>query len=154
MSCLSKPNKAKLQYLFISSISGANVCICLCDCHCIMCVCLCVFLSKLKKLIRFIRSKQRAFHGEERQKKLKRYETDHFLEPFAGLTPEYMEMSQYHIPCLCTCTHLSLTQFCYSYFLWIANIFWRMFFGFSLSNNHICYYVGNSATLQILWAIL
>uniref|UniRef100_A0A674F6E8 Anoctamin n=1 Tax=Salmo trutta TaxID=8032 RepID=A0A674F6E8_SALTR len=25
-------------------------------------------------------------------KKLQRYETDHFLEPFAGLTPEYMEM--------------------------------------------------------------
>uniref|UniRef100_A0A674F7X0 Anoctamin n=1 Tax=Salmo trutta TaxID=8032 RepID=A0A674F7X0_SALTR len=27
-----------------------------------------------------------------REKKLQRYETDHFLEPFAGLTPEYMEM--------------------------------------------------------------
>lgn len=55
-----------------------------------------VFLSKLKKLIRYIRSKQGAFQEEERQKKLQRYETDHFLEPFAGLTPEYMEMSQYH----------------------------------------------------------
>ncbi|XP_037538993.1 anoctamin-1-like [Nematolebias whitei] len=53
-------------------------------------------VPKLKKLIRFIRSKQRAFQGEERQKKLKRYETDHFLEPFAGLTPEYMEMSHNH----------------------------------------------------------
>ncbi|XP_008286030.1 anoctamin-1 isoform X2 [Stegastes partitus] len=49
-------------------------------------------IPKLKKLIRFIRSKQGAFQEEERQKKLKRYETDHFLEPFAGLTPEYMEM--------------------------------------------------------------
>uniref|UniRef100_A0A672FJ30 Anoctamin n=1 Tax=Salarias fasciatus TaxID=181472 RepID=A0A672FJ30_SALFA len=29
---------------------------------------------------------------EERQKKLQRYEIDHFLEPFGGLTPEYMEM--------------------------------------------------------------
>uniref|UniRef100_A0A3Q3B3G7 Anoctamin n=1 Tax=Kryptolebias marmoratus TaxID=37003 RepID=A0A3Q3B3G7_KRYMA len=49
-------------------------------------------VPKLKKLIRFIRSKQGAFHGEEKTKKLQRYETDHFLEPFAGLTPEYMEM--------------------------------------------------------------
>lgn len=57
-----------------------------------VCLCVCV-LSKLKKLIRYIRSKQGAFQEEERQKKLQRYETDHFLEPFAGLTPEYMEMS-------------------------------------------------------------
>ncbi|XP_041852715.1 anoctamin-1-like isoform X1 [Melanotaenia boesemani] len=49
-------------------------------------------IPKLKKLIRYIRSKQGTFHEEERQKKLQRYETDHFLEPFAGLTPEYMEM--------------------------------------------------------------
>ncbi|XP_027128917.1 anoctamin-1 isoform X2 [Larimichthys crocea] len=49
-------------------------------------------VPKLKKLIRYIQSKQVAFQEEERQKKLQRYETDHFLEPFAGLTPEYMEM--------------------------------------------------------------
>ncbi|XP_032378200.1 anoctamin-1 isoform X1 [Etheostoma spectabile] len=49
-------------------------------------------VPKLKKLIRYIRSKQGAFQEEERQKKLQRYEADHFLEPFAGLTPEYMEM--------------------------------------------------------------
>ncbi|XP_053283354.1 anoctamin-1 isoform X1 [Pleuronectes platessa] len=49
-------------------------------------------VPKLKKLIRYIRSKQGAFQEEERKKKLMRYETDHFLEPFAGLTPEYMEM--------------------------------------------------------------
>nr|XP_046249867.1 anoctamin-1-like isoform X4 [Scatophagus argus] len=49
-------------------------------------------IPKLKKLIRYIQSKQGAFQEEERQKKLQRYETDHFLEPFAGLTPEYMEM--------------------------------------------------------------
>ncbi|KAI4825102.1 hypothetical protein KUCAC02_020800 [Chaenocephalus aceratus] len=48
--------------------------------------------SKLKKLIRYIRSKQGTFQEEERKKRLQRYETDHFLEPFAGLTPEYMEM--------------------------------------------------------------
>ncbi|KAM9376134.1 anoctamin-1 [Pholidichthys leucotaenia] len=48
-------------------------------------------IPKLKKLIRYLRS-ERGFQEEERQKKLKRYETDHFLEPFAGLTPEYMEM--------------------------------------------------------------
>ncbi|XP_056137329.1 anoctamin-1-like [Lampris incognitus] len=49
-------------------------------------------IPKLKKLIRYIRSKRRSFQEEEREKKLQRYETDHFLEPFAGLTPEYMEM--------------------------------------------------------------
>ncbi|XP_061577581.1 anoctamin-1-like isoform X2 [Cololabis saira] len=49
-------------------------------------------IPKLKKLIRYIRSTQGAFQEEERQKKLQRYEVDHFLEPFAGLTPEYMEM--------------------------------------------------------------
>ncbi|CAJ1057315.1 anoctamin-1-like [Xyrichtys novacula] len=49
-------------------------------------------IPKLKKLIRYIQSKQGAFQEEERQKKMQRYEMDHFLEPFAGLTPEYMEM--------------------------------------------------------------
>uniref|UniRef100_A0A672FPK3 Anoctamin n=1 Tax=Salarias fasciatus TaxID=181472 RepID=A0A672FPK3_SALFA len=49
-------------------------------------------VPKLKKLIRYIRSKPGAFQEEERQKKLQRYEIDHFLEPFGGLTPEYMEM--------------------------------------------------------------
>ncbi|XP_067358638.1 anoctamin-1-like isoform X2 [Channa argus] len=49
-------------------------------------------IPKLKKLIRYIRSERGAYKEEERQKKLQRYETDHFLEPFAGLTPEYMEM--------------------------------------------------------------
>ncbi|KAK2841811.1 hypothetical protein Q5P01_012011 [Channa striata] len=49
-------------------------------------------VPKLKKLIRYIRSEHGAYKEEERQKKLQRYETDHFLEPFAGLTPEYMEM--------------------------------------------------------------
>ncbi|MEQ2275155.1 Anoctamin-1, partial [Xenotaenia resolanae] len=49
-------------------------------------------IPKLKKLIRYIQSEQGAFQEEEKQKKLRRYETDHFLEPFGGLTPEYMEM--------------------------------------------------------------
>uniref|UniRef100_A0A667Z2I4 Anoctamin n=1 Tax=Myripristis murdjan TaxID=586833 RepID=A0A667Z2I4_9TELE len=49
-------------------------------------------VPKLKKLIRYIRSKHGTFQEEEREKKLQRYEIDHFLEPFAGLTPEYMEM--------------------------------------------------------------
>ncbi|RVE71426.1 hypothetical protein OJAV_G00051720 [Oryzias javanicus] len=49
-------------------------------------------IPKLKKLIRYIRSKPGAFQEDERTKKLQRYEADHFLEPFAGLTPEYMEM--------------------------------------------------------------
>ncbi|XP_023661655.1 anoctamin-1 isoform X4 [Paramormyrops kingsleyae] len=50
-------------------------------------------IPKLKKLIRYIKMKKGAFQEEEqREKKLQRYETDHFLEPYAGLTPEYMEM--------------------------------------------------------------
>jgi len=53
-----------------------------------------LYCSKLKKLIRYIKSKRRSFQEEEYEKKLQRYETDHFLEPFAGLTPEYMEMSE------------------------------------------------------------
>ncbi|XP_061532448.1 anoctamin-1-like [Phycodurus eques] len=49
-------------------------------------------IPKLKKLIRYIQSKPGTFQEEERKKKLQRFETDHFLEPFSGLTPEYMEM--------------------------------------------------------------
>ncbi|XP_030644086.1 anoctamin-1 [Chanos chanos] len=49
-------------------------------------------IPKLKKLIRYIKSKRASFQEEECDKKLQRYETDYFLEPFAGLTPEYMEM--------------------------------------------------------------
>ncbi|XP_065154051.2 anoctamin-1 isoform X1 [Paramisgurnus dabryanus] len=49
-------------------------------------------IPKLKKLIRFIKSKRGSFQEEEYEKKLQRYETDYFLEPFVGLTPEYMEM--------------------------------------------------------------
>uniref|UniRef100_A0A8C6LYM8 Anoctamin n=1 Tax=Nothobranchius furzeri TaxID=105023 RepID=A0A8C6LYM8_NOTFU len=49
-------------------------------------------IPKFKKLIRYLRSKQGSFIEEERKKKLHRYESDHFLEPFAGLVPEYMEM--------------------------------------------------------------
>uniref|UniRef100_A0AAY4BAD0 Anoctamin n=1 Tax=Denticeps clupeoides TaxID=299321 RepID=A0AAY4BAD0_9TELE len=49
-------------------------------------------VPKLKKLIRYIKSKRASFQEEEREKRLQRYETDYFLEPYAGLTPEYMEM--------------------------------------------------------------
>ncbi|KAK2866834.1 hypothetical protein Q8A67_024951 [Cirrhinus molitorella] len=49
-------------------------------------------VPKLKKLIRYIKSKRGSFQEEEYEKKLQRYETDYFLEPFVGLTPEYMEM--------------------------------------------------------------
>uniref|UniRef100_A0AAY5EKA4 Anoctamin n=2 Tax=Electrophorus TaxID=8004 RepID=A0AAY5EKA4_ELEEL len=49
-------------------------------------------IPKLKKLIRYIKSKRSTFQEEEREKKLQRYETDFFLDPFSGLTPEYMEM--------------------------------------------------------------
>ncbi|MGH0128696.1 UNVERIFIED_CONTAM: hypothetical protein FKN15_043739 [Acipenser sinensis] len=49
-------------------------------------------IPKLKKLIRYFKSKRTSVPEEEHDKKLQRYEVDYYLEPFAGLTPEYMEM--------------------------------------------------------------
>nr|XP_014343978.1 PREDICTED: anoctamin-1 isoform X2 [Latimeria chalumnae] len=50
-------------------------------------------IPKMKKLIRYLKSKrQSSVQLEEHAKKKKRYETDYNLEPFSGLTPEYMEM--------------------------------------------------------------
>ncbi|XP_014430071.2 anoctamin-1 isoform X3 [Pelodiscus sinensis] len=50
-------------------------------------------IPKMKKLIRYIKLKrQRPLDHEEHMKKKQRYEVDYNLEPFAGLTPEYMEM--------------------------------------------------------------
>nr|XP_048710928.1 anoctamin-1 [Caretta caretta] len=50
-------------------------------------------IPKMKKLIRYIKLKQqRSLDHEEHTKKKQRYEVDYNLEPFAGLTPEYMEM--------------------------------------------------------------
>uniref|UniRef100_A0A5F8GT64 Anoctamin n=1 Tax=Monodelphis domestica TaxID=13616 RepID=A0A5F8GT64_MONDO len=48
---------------------------------------------KMKKFFRYL--KQRPADHEESTKKKQRYEVDYNLEPFAGLTPEYMEMSEY-----------------------------------------------------------
>ncbi|KAJ8247692.1 hypothetical protein GJAV_G00249170 [Gymnothorax javanicus] len=48
-------------------------------------------IPKLKKLIRYCKSK-RSGSQEEEQKKLRRFETDFYLDPFVGLSPEYMEM--------------------------------------------------------------
>ncbi|XP_067414324.1 anoctamin-1 isoform X1 [Emydura macquarii macquarii] len=50
-------------------------------------------IPKMKKLIRYIKLKrQSSLDHEEHMKKKQRYEVDYNLEPFAGLTPEYMEM--------------------------------------------------------------
>nr|BAK22386.1 anoctamin [Xenopus laevis] len=50
-------------------------------------------IPKMKKLIRYLKSKRQSYKDhEEHLKKKQRYEEDHNLEPFAGLTPEYMEM--------------------------------------------------------------
>lgn len=38
---------------------------------------------------------QHSLDHEEHMKKRQRYEVDYNLEPFAGLTPEYMEMSEW-----------------------------------------------------------
>ncbi|XP_012521089.1 PREDICTED: anoctamin-1 isoform X3 [Propithecus coquereli] len=50
-------------------------------------------IPKMKKLIRHLKLKrQRPPEHEEHVKRKQRYEVDYNLEPFAGLTPEYMEM--------------------------------------------------------------
>uniref|UniRef100_A0A803JMK5 Anoctamin n=1 Tax=Xenopus tropicalis TaxID=8364 RepID=A0A803JMK5_XENTR len=50
-------------------------------------------IPKMKKLIRYLKSKRQSYKDhEEHLKKKQRYEEDYDLEPFAGLTPEYMEM--------------------------------------------------------------
>ncbi|XP_050753328.1 anoctamin-1 isoform X7 [Gymnogyps californianus] len=50
-------------------------------------------IPKMKKFIRYMKLKRRrSLDHEEHMKKKQRYEVDYNLEPFAGLTPEYMEM--------------------------------------------------------------
>ncbi|MXQ90517.1 hypothetical protein E5288_WYG016344 [Bos mutus] len=50
-------------------------------------------IPKMKKFIRYLRLKhQSPSDHDEHVKKKQRYEVDYTLEPFAGLTPEYMEM--------------------------------------------------------------
>ncbi|XP_069758296.1 anoctamin-1-like [Narcine bancroftii] len=50
-------------------------------------------IPKLKKLIRYMKAKREAKLETESNCKIPRqYESDYNLEPFAGLTPEYMEM--------------------------------------------------------------
>lgn len=48
--------------------------------------------SKLKKYLR--QRKMDKKQQEELNKTLQRHEKDHFLGPFVGLNPEYMEMSE------------------------------------------------------------
>lgn len=50
----------------------------------------------MKKFIRYLKlRRQSPSDREEYLKRKQRYEVDFNLEPFAGLTPEYMEMSEY-----------------------------------------------------------
>lgn len=49
----------------------------------------------MKKFIRYLRLKRQSPADQsEHLKRKQRYEADFTLEPFAGLTPEYMEMSE------------------------------------------------------------
>ncbi|MED6270736.1 hypothetical protein CHARACLAT_013360 [Characodon lateralis] len=52
-------------------------------------------IPKLKKLVRKRKSELTSKQEEELNKTLKCYEKDHFLGPFVGISPEYMEMSPY-----------------------------------------------------------
>ncbi|XP_060040044.1 anoctamin-1 isoform X2 [Erinaceus europaeus] len=49
-------------------------------------------IPKMKKLIRSLRLKHRGPSAREHVRRRQRYEVDYTLEPYAGLTPEYMEM--------------------------------------------------------------
>lgn len=50
----------------------------------------------MKKFIRYLRlRRQSPSDHDEFVKRKQRYEVDYTLEPFAGLTPEYMEMSEW-----------------------------------------------------------
>lgn len=50
----------------------------------------------MKKFIRYLRlRRQSPSDHDEYVKRKQRYEVDYTLEPFAGLTPEYMEMSEW-----------------------------------------------------------
>ncbi|XP_046713044.1 anoctamin-1a isoform X2 [Silurus meridionalis] len=49
-------------------------------------------IPKLKKLLRRRKSKRDSKQEEEFYKTLARHEKDHFLSPYVGLNPEYMEM--------------------------------------------------------------
>ncbi|KAM4847054.1 anoctamin-1 isoform 2-T2 [Thomomys bottae] len=51
-------------------------------------------IPKMKKFIRYLKLRRRRLHDHEEhvRKPQQRYEVDYNLEPFAGLTPEYMEM--------------------------------------------------------------
>lgn len=50
----------------------------------------------MKKFIRYLKlRRQSPTDREEYVKRKQRYEVDFNLEPFAGLTPEYMEMSEW-----------------------------------------------------------
>lgn len=57
---------------------------------------LCTFFRKLKKLFRSLKEKKRApeVHVEQTSRILRQWHLDYDLEPFEGLTPEYMEMSE------------------------------------------------------------
>ncbi|MBZ3889178.1 Anoctamin-1 [Sciurus carolinensis] len=50
-------------------------------------------IPKMKKFIRYLKLRRQSTSAhEEHVKRKQRYEADYHLEPFAGLTPEYMEM--------------------------------------------------------------
>ncbi|KAK2853407.1 hypothetical protein Q5P01_006068 [Channa striata] len=49
-------------------------------------------IPKLKKLLRRRKSELDSKEEEELNRTLQRYEKDHFLGPFVGISPEYMEM--------------------------------------------------------------
>lgn len=72
---------------------------------------ICIFphCSKLKKLLRRCKTKGDA-NQEDFHKSLASHEKDYFLNPYVGLNPEYMEMSEsLHTPTH-TCKHKKQLQ--------------------------------------------
>lgn len=89
------------------------------------------FCRKLKKLLRRRKSDLDSKQEEELNKTLHRHEKDHFLGPFTGLSPEYMEMSeskhkaQTYTPCRLLFYRLLevILTFGFSYFIMYLKIY-------------------------------
>lgn len=66
---------------------------------------------KLKKLLRELKNKNPAVAEKEEERPPQQWNLDYALAPFEGLTPEYMEMSEYtHIQYTHTHTHRKSLQ--------------------------------------------
>lgn len=145
ISCLSK--HAAMQYLFISSISGATVC----ECHCFICVFARV-PQQTEEADSIHSVKTKSFSRRRETEEVEEIRNGSLLRTVCWINPWiHGNESVPHIMSLHTHTSdtVLLTLFCLD-----SHCFWRMFFSLSPSNNQVGYSVGSSATLQKLCVIL